>query len=354
MNSFQAAILAVILLALGLAGFTWAASWLIERRHPPAGSHASVNGTRLHYVHVAGPPAPELPPVVFIHGASANLKDQMIPLRPLFDGRAELLFVDRPGHGWSERGGAHHDTPSGQAATIAALMGQLGMARAIVVGHSFGAAVASALALDHPERVAGLVLLSAATHPWPSGETSWYYSLAARPVLGRLFAGTLANPGGNLRIGAASECVFAPNPIPADYVRDASIPLVLRPRTFRANAVDVEGLFRHVTAVAPRYREIAVPTVVVTGDRDTVVYEEIHSVGLARDIAGAELVWVRNLGHKPDWIAPDLVAAAVAKVAGRDVDLAAAARAVEARIAADAAGAHCVDEKPATATPAGG
>jgi len=354
MNSFQAAILAVILLAFGLAGFTWAASWLIERRHPPAGSHASVNGTRLHYVHVAGPAAPELPPVVFIHGASANLKDQMIPLRPLFDGRAELLFVDRPGHGWSERGGVEHDTPSGQAETIAALMGQLGMARAIVVGHSFGAAVAATLALDHPERVAGLVLLSAATHPWPGGETSWYYSVAARPVLGRLFAGTLANPGGNLRIGAASECVFAPNPIPADYVREASIPLVLRPRTFRANAVDVEGLFRHVTAVAPRYREIVVPTVVVTGDRDTVVYEEIHSVGLARDIAGAELVWVRNLGHKPDWIAPDLVAAAVAKVAGRDVDLAAAARAVEVRIAADAAGAHCVDEKPATATPAGG
>lgn len=354
MNLLQAALLAALLPALGLAGFTLAASRLIERRHPPVGAHAGVNGTRLHYVHVAGPPDPVLPPVVFIHGASANLKDQMTPLRPLFEGRAELLFVDRPGHGWSERGGSGNDTPSGQAATIAALMEHLGLASAIVVGHSFGAAVAAALALDHPGRVGGLVLLSAATHPWPGGDTSWYYSLAARPVLGRLFAGTLANPGGTLRIGAASECVFAPNPAPADYVRQASIPLVLRPRTFRANAIDVEGLFRHVSVAAPRYRQIAVPTVVVTGDSDTVVYEEIHSVGLARDIPGAELVWVRNLGHKPDWIAPDLVAAAVEKAAGRAVDLGAVARAVEARIASDAAGAHCVDEKPAAAAPAGG
>ena len=50
--------------------------------------------------------------------------------------------------------------------------------------------------------------------------------------------------------------------------------------------------------------------------RDTVVYEEIHSLGLARDIPGAELVWVNNLGHKPDWIAPDLVVAAIEKLGG--------------------------------------
>lgn len=354
MNVVQTALLVVLMLALGLAGFTWAASRMIERRHPPAGAHASVNGTRLHYIHVPRPAAPDLPPIVFIHGASANLKDQMMPLRPVFEGRAELLFVDRPGHGWSERGGEGNDTPTGQAATIAALMERLGLSRAIVVGHSFGGAVATALALDHPDRVGGLVLLSAATHPWPGGETSWYYSLAARPLIGRLFAGTLANPGGNLRIGAASECVFAPNPAPADYVRQASIPLVLRPRTFRANAIDVEGLFRHVSAAALRYPEISVPTVVVTGDSDTVVYEEIHSLGLARDIADAELVWVRNLGHKPDWIAPDLVAAAVEKAAGLDVDLTAVARRVEARIAADAAGARCREDKPPLAAPAQG
>ena len=78
---------------------------------------------------------------------------------------------------------------------------------------------------------------------------------------------------------------------------------------------------------------------VISGDADTVVYEEIHSLGLARDIPGAELVWVKNLGHKPDWIAPDLVVAAIEKLAGQPRDLQALARTVEARIAGDRFGA---------------
>lgn len=226
-------------------------------------------------------------------------------------------------------------------------MDAVGIDRAIVVGHSFGGATAATFALDFPRRVAVLVFLAPATHPWPGGKTSWYYELARRPVIGRLFAQTLAWPGGRLRIGAATTCVFSPNPTPEAYLRDAAIELVLRPRAFRANAIDVEGLYRHALKLAPRYREIDAPTVVITGDRDTVVYEEIHSVGLGRDIPGAELVWVKNLGHKPDWIATDLAVAAFEKVAGSAVDLQAKAREVEARIAGDASGVGiCEDEKP--------
>jgi pimeloyl-ACP methyl ester carboxylesterase len=123
--------------------------------------------------------------------------------------------------------------------------------------------------------------------------------------------------------------------MPDDYIRWAQIPLVLRPGAFRANAADVEGLYRFALANAPRYREIATPTVVVSGDADTVVYEEIHSLGLARDIPNSELVWIRNMGHKPDWIAPDLAVAAIEKLAGLPRDLQAMARQVEARIAGD-------------------
>lgn len=341
-----ASALAASMLALGftLAGLTRFGSWRIERRHPPVGSFAEIGGTRIHYVHVPASEGVDLPPVVLIHGASANLNDQMVPLRPLLEGRAELLFLDRPGHGWSERGEGN-DTPDGQAATIAALMDRLGIGRAIVVGHSFGGAVAAAFALGHPERTGGLVFVSAATHPWPGADTSWYYSLAARPWLGRLFVETIANPAGSSRMAAATECVFAPNRVPDAYLEAAAIPLVLRPQAFRSNAIDVEGLYRHVVAAAPRYPDIAAPTVIISGDRDTVVYEELHSVGLARDLPGAELVWVRNLGHKPDWHAPELVVAAIERVAGRGADLQTVAAQVEARLAEDAFGTHCADLK---------
>jgi pimeloyl-ACP methyl ester carboxylesterase len=328
----------VLAIVLALVGVTRVGVWLIERRNPPVGQFMAIDGAAIHYVHAPAPAQADLPPIVFIHGASANLNDQMVPLRPLLQGRAELLFFDRPGHGWSARG-SQNETPDGQAATLAALMDRLGIDKAIIVAHSFGGATATAFARAFPRKTAGLVFLSPATHPWPGGKTSWYYDVAKLPVLGRLFTETLAWPAGTARIAAATECVFSPNKVPGGYLARAEIPLVLRPNAFRSNAIDVAGLYDYALQAAPHYNEIKAPTVVISGDRDTVVFARIHSVGLERDIAGAQLVWVHNLGHKPDWIAPDLVVAAIEKVAGRVVDLEAAARKVEARIAHDAFGA---------------
>ncbi len=348
MNLFYAAMAFLLALLLVLAGITRVNAWLIERRNPPAGSFAEIDGVTLHYVHILGPERSALPPVVFIHGASANLNDQMLPLRPLLEGRAEMLFLDRPGHGWSGRSKGH-EAQAEQVALIAGLMDRLGIGPAIIVGHSFGGSIAAAFALNHPEKTTGLLFLSAATHPWPGGKTSWYYHLTAVPMLGWLFSETIANLAGTTRIGPATTCVFAPNAVPEDYLSRTQISLVLRPRAFRANAADVEGLYRFALANAPRYREIAVPTVVISGDADTVVYEEVHSVGLARDIPDAELVWVKNLGHKPDWIAPDLVVAAIEKLGGQPRDLQSLGGDVEARIAGDRFGVGiCVDETAPT------
>jgi pimeloyl-ACP methyl ester carboxylesterase len=354
MNLVTAAVAILAGLTLIMTGATRIGVWMIERRNPPIGEFLTVNGTRMHHVHVPADGA-ELPPVVFIHGASGNLLDQMVPIRPELEGRAEMLFFDRPGHGWSSRG-QDNATPRAQARTIAALMDAVGIEQAVIVGHSFGGGVAAAFALEHPEKLLGLVLLSAATHPWPGGDTSWYYGLTTIPVVGRLVSETLSLPAGWSRMAAATDCVFAPNPVPESYGRRASIALVLRPAAFRANATDVESLFPHVSDAVRLYSGIDTPTVVISGDSDTVVYEEIHSQGLARDIPGAELVWIENLGHKPDWIAPDLVASAVEKVAGNAVDLQAMARQVETRVAGQAFGPidRCRDGKPLVAAQADG
>lgn len=336
----MAAFLLVLLVPLLLlATFTRVNTWLIGRRNPPAGTFAEVRGVRLHYVHVPAAGG-DLPPIVFIHGASANLNDQMAPMMPLLRGRAEMLFLDRPGHGWSGRAEGH-ESQHEQAALIAGLLDQLGIGPAIIVGHSFGGSIATAFALAFPEKTKGLLFLAAATHPWPGGKTSWYYSLTRMPVVGWLFSETVVSLAGSFQMRGATKCVFAPNAMPDDYLRRAQIPLVLRPRAFRANAADVEGLYRFALENAPRYPDIAAPVVVVSGDADTVVYEEIHSLGLARDIPNAELVWVHNLGHKPDWIAPDLAVAAIEKLAGQPHDLQEMARQVEARIAGDTFGPGC-------------
>lgn len=349
MNLLYALIAFLLALLFALVGVTRVGAWLIERRNPPVGAFMEIDGARIHYVHVPAPPNPDLPPLVFIHGASANLKDQMLPLRPLLEGRAEMLFLDRPGHGWSERGSTN-ETQNGQAATIASLMEKLGIKDAIIVAHSFGGSTATAFPLDHPDKTRGLLFLAAATHPWEGGRTSWYYHLVDTPVIGRLFSETLTLPAGQGRLSGAAQCVFAPNPVPDTYTASASIPLVLRPSAFRANASDVQSLYPYALKNAARYKDIKAPTVVISGNRDTVVYEEIHSIGLERDIPGAELVWVDNLGHKPDWIAVDLVVAAIEKLAGQPRDLKAIASQVEARIAGDRSGAgSCYDPAEAAA-----
>lgn len=322
------ALLAPIAAAIGYSSYK---ARQFERDYPNVGELIDVGGYRLNSLHLPRPETADLPPVVFIHGASGNLLDQTGAfLRPL-QGRAEMLFVDRPGHGYSERGGPENAIPSGQAAAIALLMEKRGIEKAIIVGHSFGGAIAASFALHHPERTAGLVLLAPATHPWPGG-IDWYYRLTALPFIGWLFAHTLVTPLGQRRIEGGTRSIFSPNPRPDDYVDKTGPHLVLRPATFRNNARDVANLHAYLTATAPRYREIGAPTVIITGDSDGVVLADIHSRGLARDIPGAELLWIGNLGHKPDYVVTDVVVAALEKMAGKPTDLEEIKRRAEARL----------------------
>ncbi len=312
-------------------GFTAWKAHAIESRFPNHGELLDVGGFRMNSLYLPAGKSADLPPILFIHGASGNLRDQETAFRKPLEGRADLLFVDRPGHGYSERGGSQNDYPDGQAASIARLMEVRGIERAIIVGHSFGGAIAASFALYHPEKTAGLVFLSPATHPWPGG-VDWHYNVARSPYIGWLFTRLVSLPAGLLLLDEATRSVFMPNPRPQKYVTDGAPALVLRPSNFRNNAKDVANLNDYARKVAPLYRNIRTPTVIVTGDSDDIVAEEIHSQGLARDIAGAELVWVRNLGHKPDYIVPELAVAAIEKVAGFDRDLRAIADAAEARL----------------------
>lgn len=323
---------ALVLLLVLAVGFSAYKTRAIEQAYPNIGELTDIDGFRMNALHLQRPATADLPPLIFIHGASGNLRDQFEAFAGPLAGRAEMLFVDRPGHGYSERGGPENALPSGQADAIARLMEKRGIESAIIVGHSFGGAIAASFGLRHPDKTAGLLFLAPATHPWPGG-IDWYYTLAAMPVAGWLFAHLLVMPIGLRRVDRGTLSVFRPNARPADYIAKTAPELVLRPKTFRHNATDAANLLAYVSAQAPRYSEIKAPTIIITGDSDDIVMEELHSRGLARDIAGAELVTIRNLGHKPDYVATDVAIAAMERLAGQPRDLQALAQQVEARIA---------------------
>ncbi|MGL4405454.1 MAG: alpha/beta fold hydrolase, partial [Notoacmeibacter sp.] len=101
------------------------------------------------------------------------------------------------------------------------------------------------------------------------------------------------------------------------------------------NSEDVVGLHPHTVRYQKRYADIKVPTIIITGDHDTVVSKDIHALNLAKNIKGSRLFVVKNVGHKPDYALSDLVAASIETLAGNPQDLEAVAAAAELRLAND-------------------
>jgi pimeloyl-ACP methyl ester carboxylesterase len=268
------------------------------------GRMVPVGDVQLH-VREAGPT--DGPPVLLIHGASANAREWDGTVVPAFADKARLIMVDRPGHGFSKRP-RKAERLGVQAGLMAGLLHQLGIARASVVAHSYGAAVALRLALDFPDRVARLTLLAPASHPYPGGN-AWHAHLAAWPVLGPLFVRTVVPMVGPKRMPGAITNSFAPGPVPERYAEITQAALSLRPASFRANARDIIATQEEFGLQAPRYGEITAPTTVITADKDRVVWPKIHALALVAEIPGARLITTAGAGHMPHWQQPDVVVA---------------------------------------------
>lgn len=289
----------------------------IEAAHPPAGQFMEVEGVRLHVAELGlrrGSPGAE-PAVVLIHGASGNMEDMRLALGEKLAASHRVILIDRPGHGWSSRpADDSYASPARQAGLVTEALKQLGVRRAILVGHSWGGAFATAYALAYPERTAGLVLLSAVTHPWPA-DPGWYNNLVSLRGIGPLFLRTLVYPLGSFLIDRFSRSVFEPQAMPDDYLRRAAIRLVLRPKTFFANARDLALLKNFIAAQVPSYVDLRSPTIIITGDRDTMVSPKINACALAATLPQAKLVFLKGVGHMPHHAAPETVAAAIDELA---------------------------------------
>ena len=285
----------------------------LEAVHPPTGQFVEVQGVRLHVAELGlerDAPGAD-PAVVLIHGASGNLEDMRIALGEKLAQSHRVILIDRPGHGWSSRPQSDdYASPARQAELVAGALEQLGVRRAILLGHSWGGAFAAAYALAFPERTAGLVLMSAPTHPWPANP-GWYNKVAGLPYIGPLFLHTCVYPLGLLLVNSVSRSVFEPQAVPEDYVRRAAILLVLRPKTFYSNARDLALLENFITAQVPRYVDLRTPTVIITGDRDTLVSPQINALVLAATLPRAKLVLLKDVGHMPHHAVPEVVAAAI-------------------------------------------
>jgi pyruvate dehydrogenase E2 component (dihydrolipoamide acetyltransferase) len=125
----------------------------------PEPATIEARGRRLRYLEMG---AGEGPPVVFIHGFGGDLYSWQFNQEALAEGRVTYA-LDLPGHGGSTKDlGSGHVHVGALAAAVIDFMDAKGIARAHLVGHSLGGAIALDLALNHPERVASATLLCSA------------------------------------------------------------------------------------------------------------------------------------------------------------------------------------------------
>jgi pimeloyl-ACP methyl ester carboxylesterase len=288
---------------------------LIERLHPPRGRFVDVGGLRQHVVEL-GEAQQSAPPIVVIHGAGCNLEDMRLAFGERLASRHRVIFIDRAGLGYSARKGRRGSAPSYQAAILRDVLDRLGVARAVVVGHSWGGALAAAFALDFPQRVAGLVLLAPPLYP-RLGNVTLLYKVIAAPIVGLLYAHTLALPLGVPFIGPALGSAFLPQWPPRFYLKRSAAFLLLRPSTFLANARDIADLENNLTIQSVRYRELVTPAVIMAGTRDMIVPLRHHALKFADAVPHAKLVVLPGIGHMLHHVTADRVITEIEQITAR-------------------------------------
>ncbi|MGX9354296.1 alpha/beta fold hydrolase [Roseobacteraceae bacterium S113] len=290
-----------------------------EAKFGPLGTLLQVGDTEVHAYTVGSGPD-----VVLIHGASGNLRDFTFDLVDRLKDRYRVTAFDRPGLGWTERLPGYRslndqrgEPPREQARLLQAAADQLGLAPAIVVGHSFGGAVALAWGLERPDDTAAIVTLGAVSNPWP-GDLDRLYRINASNLGGRVVVPLLTAFAPQSRVDSAVASIFAPDPVPPGYVAQVGAPLSLRRDSLRANAQQVWTLRPHIVEMSAHYGDtLKMPVEILHGTADTIVPANVHADVLATQLPDANYTRLENVGHMPHHAAPEAVEDAIDRAAAR-------------------------------------
>lgn len=285
-------------------------------RWPAVGEFVTVDDVPLHYIQTGSGPD-----VVLLHGASGNLRDFTFDLVDKLAQDYRVTVFDRPGLGHSGRRAQHRgafntnaETPQEQAALLADAAAQLGVSNPVVVGHSYGGAVAMAWGLDHD--AAAIVTLGGAIMPWP-GKLDVQYRLLGNAVGGALVAPIVTAAVDPMRTYDAVEGIFAPQSMPDGYLAHIGPGLSLQRHVIRANGRQVFRLRPALVEMSARYATFALPVELLHGTADTTVGYDIHAVAAAQLLPDAQLTALEDVGHMPQHARPGAVIEAIHRAATR-------------------------------------
>jgi pimeloyl-ACP methyl ester carboxylesterase len=289
-----------------------------ERDNAPEGRFLEVNGVRLHYVERGTGDA-----VVLLHGNGSMMQDfKSSGLIDLAAKDYRVIVFDRPGFGHSERPRSVVWTPDAQAELIHAALTQLGVSRAVILGHSWGASVAVAMGLKYPGLVRGLVLASGYYYPTVRPDMV-AMGTPALPVVGDLLSQTISPLLSRAMWPLLLKKIFGPKSVPNKF---QAFPkeMALRPSQIRASAAEAALLIPGAFKQRGKYKDLQMPVVIIAGEDDKLIDIDSQSARLHADVSQSKIHRLAGNGHMIQQTATDEVMSAIREVAGASTQLAAA------------------------------
>jgi pimeloyl-ACP methyl ester carboxylesterase len=258
--------------------------------HADYSRFTEVDGVRVHYQEVGEAKAP---PMILIHGfAASNLVWSKVFLELAGTG-FRVIAPDLPGYGYSGKPRQHEYTIARQAEIVTSFMGQLGIDRAVLVGSSYGAAIAATIALDHPTLVEKLVLVGAVTNNKPTRYL--LMRLFSSPIIGDILSPLVV--GSRLLLRLRMKRVYDRHSWVLDERRVEARHLPLRTRG--AHRAIIRTVRRwDAERVSREAHLITQPTLLLWGDTDREVPlrdgERLH-----QEVPNSRLIVFRQCGHLP-------------------------------------------------------
>jgi pimeloyl-ACP methyl ester carboxylesterase len=214
MTALAIVVLVLALAVCGLVGFTAHTARRVESADPPRGRFLDLDSCRIHYVDQgAGLP------IFLIHGLGGQLGNFTYSLVGRLAKEFRVVAVDRPGSGYSTRPAGADPRLRAQAEAIAKAIAALKLDRPLVVGHSLGGAIALAVGLDHPECAGAFALIAPITQVVATTPAPFRGLDIRSPLLRWIVAWTLAAPMGIMSADRVLKTVFAPEKVPADFIK---------------------------------------------------------------------------------------------------------------------------------------
>lgn len=229
------------------------------------------NGRQIHYADIGDK---KLPLVVFVHGTPGSWTAFAHFLRnPDLLRVSRMVSVDRPGFGNSGYGEWVKKLED-QAAFLEPILNLDRSGRgAILVGHSYGGPVVARMAMDYPDKVAGVIMVAASVNPELENHR-WYHLMAMMP--------------------------------PFRW---------LTPKPFLIANEEMFPLKGELKKMLPLWENLTIPVTVIQGGKDKLVNPENHAfVESAAVNAPKSIQYYPDINHFIPWSHPELIKDAILKL----------------------------------------